>query len=157
IEAGGRSAGRAPVGRTPADRAPAVGLLVLAVGAVVTGTTALRFAGFDWHSVAALALPTAWLVTVAVLTRDRLPAAVRAVVLLAGQGAAALAVATATDLLGGDGSAARAAAALSLLAGMVLRRRWGGDTGALFGALSSGLVTAALAPLWLVEWGTGAD
>ncbi|MEV4902794.1 hypothetical protein AB0K08_15825 [Citricoccus sp. NPDC055426] len=105
--------------------------VILGVGAASLSVTTVRFAGaggpgsgiWSWHVVIALGLLTGWLVTAAVVTKDRLSDGVRTAVLLAGQGASAVLVSTVTDRLGGDGSAARAAAAAALVAGLALRQR----------------------------------
>lgn len=140
--------------------APAERIAVLAVaGLVLAGALILLSAAdWDWHADIALAALTAWLVAAAVLTRDRLPRAVRASVLLLGQACSALLVSDVVDLLGGDASAVRGAAAVALLAGLAVRSRWGGRLEGLgSGITPAWIVTAALGGLWLVEFALGAD
>lgn len=161
-------------------------LAIVGVGALSLACAVLRFAVADtaaadlampaqgsWDVVLALGLLTGWLVTAAVLTSGRLPQPVRVAALLAGQGSAAMLVASVTDRLGGDDSAARAAAAVTLISGLALRQRLAerlrgtenslGDGasdragGSLTGRAASWLVTGAVGLLWLIELGTGGD
>lgn len=135
-------------------------IAVLAVtGTVLTGTLILLAgAAWAWHADIALTALTAWLVAAAVLTRDRLPRAVRASLLLLGQAGSAVLVADVVGHLGGDGSAVRSAAAVTLLTGLAVRSRLAGRLEGLgSGIAPSWVVTAALGVLWLLEVTVGAD
>lgn len=156
--------------------------IALIVGGLTLLTATLRFAGVaeaartsstsdpatgasSWHVVIALVLLTGWLVTVAVLTRGRLPQATRTVVLLAGQASSAVLVSTVVDRLGGNESAARAAAVVALVIGLALRSRFarrlpgsdqsGGSSGFLTAPAASWLVTGAVIVLGFVELAAG--
>ncbi|XKH53440.1 hypothetical protein LG284_16005 [Citricoccus nitrophenolicus] len=133
---------------------------------VITSTTSDSSTGvWSWHVVIGLVLLTCWLVTVAVVTRGRLPQATRTVVLLAGQASSAVLVSTVVDRLGGNDSAARAAAVVALVVGLALRSRFarrlpgsdqsGGSAGFLTAPAMSWLVTGAVIVLGFVELAAG--
>ncbi|MFC7401092.1 hypothetical protein [Citricoccus sp. GCM10030269] len=131
---------------------------VLIMACVVLAVAVLQWwSQAPWHLVAALVVLTGWLLAAAVVTRDRLPLSVRAIVLIAAQASSAVLVSTLVDRFGGDGSAARAGAGVALVAGLALRTRLSGRLQGLGTGLTTWLVTAVVATLWIIELGVGGD